>query len=998
MNEAADIATESEAQRQARAHARLYLKAKTNPDSSFIRRACEKAVRDVVDLGATGSTDVEELCRYFERVSNIFVPESKSLDDSGDSHIPWLSSKRASIKWNFWERYEAFLETVEELPQPVVQSLDVETDKILERIEDPARPGAWDRRGLVVGSVQSGKTGNFLGLSCKAIDAGYKLIIVLAGTHNSLRTQTQIRAEESLLGFQTSREAFIFDDANARVGVGTLKFPDLPANSMTTREEDGDFKAAMLGPTLSLGGDPFILIVKKHVRILKNLENWILRRHGIDTPSGGKIVPNIPMLLIDDEADHASINTRAIPPGDDVSNYDVTKTNERIRSLLQIFEKKIYVGYTATPFANIFINPDAAHEKLGDDIFPRSFILNLPVPPNYVGAEIVLGRDGDDDAGIEEMPGLGLVREVVDQAESFPAKYGKDFRPPGLPASLKEAIRAFILTCAARRARGKPNSHNSMLVHVVRFVDVQRHVADLVRAELLFLQRRIAQEGPRDARRVRDELRDLWERDFIPTTARVSAYLRSKGLEEVTDLEWADVERELLVASAKIEVREINGTSADILDYETERNKKEGLSVIAIGGDKLSRGLTLSGLSVSYYLRLSKMYDTLLQMGRWFGYRDGYLDLCRLYTTPELKDWYRHIALADRELRFEFDRMYDSRLTPKEYGLRVRTHPSGLRITALNKSRCSSTMQVSFEGELVQTATLYKEPNRIERNWNETGKLLTALGPPPQPNDAGNFIWTHVSRVNVSTFIRNFEAPMGMKHIGGDRVATFIEKQARTNELSEWTVALISNSRAPSADRATIAGLGNIGLTVRDPRRVEDDGPKKGQEIEPAFMELRNSNLISPPDQGLDITGVVTEATCAEILNKKVFKDAPESEREIVREHVGKDIRSLALALTNDRVRRGVVRGAVPAKNPNGRVYRDLRPVSRGLLLLYLLDWRDRRQPGVSPRLANIESDLPIVGYALSFPTSNSAEPVEYQVGEIYKRLHLDTIESTDDE
>ena len=136
---------------------------------------------------------------------------------------------------------------------------------------------------------------------------------------------------------------------------------------------------------------------------------------------------------------------------------------------------------------------------------------------------------------------------------------------------------------------------------------------------------------------------------------------------------WEEVSSQLPDVVSDIQVRMINGTAKDALDYSEYEGA--GLKVIAIGGDKLARGLTLEGLCVSYFLRASRMYDTLMQMGRWFGYRPGYLDLCRLYTTPDLSEWFGHIADAAEELREEFDIMAATGATPREYGLKVQSHP-----------------------------------------------------------------------------------------------------------------------------------------------------------------------------------------------------------------------------------------------------------------------------------------------------------------------------------
>ena len=280
---------------------------------------------------------------------------------------------------------------------------------------------------------------------------------------------------------------------------------------------------------------------------------------------------------------------------------------------------------------------------------------------------------------------------VRDHQDSIPNVHKSHLAVEGLPDSLKRAMKAFILTCAIRAARGEEGHHNSMLIHVTRFVNVQNQVAELVMFELRDLQNRIRYGDGDSPNSIIDELLSMWLEDFVPSSQGVRDLYPDLvlGCHEVS---WKSVRSRLVESSQKIQVKVINGAAKDALDYW---DHPEGLSAIAIGGDKLSRGLTLEGLSVSYYLRASRMYDTLLQMGRWFGYRPGYVDLCRLYTTDELRDFYCHITMATEELRQEFDLMATRGMTPSDFGLRVRSHPAGLVITATNKMRNGTPMSVS---------------------------------------------------------------------------------------------------------------------------------------------------------------------------------------------------------------------------------------------------------------------------------------------------------------
>jgi hypothetical protein len=375
-------------------------------------------------------------------------------------------------------------------------------------------------------------------------------------------------------------------------------------------------------------------VVKKNARVLQNLLDWVeWASNGRDPETGRRVVRDVPLLVIDDEADHASVDTNEQAfdeNGQPDPDHDPTAINRCVRRLLRFFEKSAYVGYTATPFANISIHERARTADDGDDLFPRGFIINLPAPSNYAGPVRIFGLIGSSEDGAEGKPAPPLIRQVTDHAHSLepgersgwmPPRHRNGHRPiyggqPEIPPSLQLAIHSFLLSCAARQARGQVRVHNSMLIHVTRFTSVQQAVYNQVREELSSIRRRIRRGDGGSPRPLLSELRELWEEDFIPTTHFFDD-------PDSPPLPWESIEPLLAQVVSGIEVRRINGSAKDILDYEL--NKETGLSVIAIGGDKLSRGLTLEGLTVSYFLRASRMYDTLMQMGRWFGYRTSAL-------------------------------------------------------------------------------------------------------------------------------------------------------------------------------------------------------------------------------------------------------------------------------------------------------------------------------------------------------------------------------------
>ncbi len=955
----------------------------------LIRSAVQGVAKATGALPLVGTVDEEALVSELLHLFSITVGKASALDDIR-GHEPWLDARRAEIKWAFWERYAKYLVTeLKWSPQMVdadpTRGLHSDTDLVLERLEDPKRSGPWDRRGLVVGSVQSGKTGNYIGLINKALDAGYKLIIVLAGIHSNLRSQTQLRVDEGVIGFDTRKNRKLTPD-NRWIGVGKYPGDPLGVFALTNSAENGDFSKSAAPGLMSLGGTPVIMVVKKNSRLLSNILSAVSPSSGPNSAELSKRrIKDVPLLLIDDEADNASINVKVRKDEDEEENR-VSAINGKIRELLSCFEKAAYVGYTATPFANIFINPDVKTEKYEDDIFPRSFIINVKAPSNYVGPTKVFGLEGDEDANIEAADALPVIREAADglAPEAFPLGHKKDHVPTLLPDSLRVAIRVFLLAASARHARGQGAKHCSMLIHVTRFVDVQARVAALVAGELKGLVNRIANGDGARTPTLLDELRQLWESDFVPTTLAL-------GAEAGKPVSWSDVVASLHVATSKITVATVNGFAKEALDYK--EHETVGRSVIAIGGDKLSRGLTLEGLTVSYFLRTTRMYDTLMQMGRWFGYRPGYLDLCRLYTTNELAQWYRYIALAEVELRREFDYMVHAGLTPENYGLRVRTHPGGMIITALNKMGWNQRVELSCAGTLVQTARLPKD-DRLARNAARTEAFLRGLSPSPTIQSSRALIWRSVRPETVATYLEGQEYPIASMRMDGADLAAFIRKQNQQGELVTWTVALMTNSQTAQDDRRDFAGH-RIGLLRRNPAR--------GSQTK-ADYALRKANILSPRDQSLDLPGFdFTSELAAQLLAKPGFTD---TERDWLHDEAtrteSRTLAEIAIALAKKRAVAAGGDAAAKAEQIEfapGEIVRELRPKTHALLLIYPLEQPEKVPAQIDESgviIAPAEDTKldpagpPVIGLALSFPSSETAARIEYQVN---KRWSPDLLE-----
>ena len=896
----------------------------TMPDVLSETRILLSALRTA---GLIGAIDEIAICQDILSTINVWQPDPSVLRDK--KHVDWLPKRKAEINWDFWNRYRQYLEEEKNRSTAVTTQLHTITDSILGDIGDPDDTASWDRRGMVVGDVQSGKTANYTGLICKAVDAGYKLIIVLAGMTNDLRSQTQSRLDREFLGFES--ELGKLHSGGSVIGVGRMgNHGKLIAQPLTYSGKDGDFRSKA-NANLKLGGNPLLLVVKKNKSVLDRIQKWI-EGQGVKNPdTQEKIVKGIPLLFLDDEADNASVNTKS-------PDKDPTSINRAIRKILKTFDQSSYVGYTATPFANIFILPDDDDDSIkqfGRDLFPKNFIYYVSPPDNYIGASKIFGFGGLLDGEENTDQSFPLIRTADDAEHIFVPRHNKTLHVTELPASMIESLNAFFLTCTARRVRGQKNVHNSMLIHVTRFNAVQEQVMQLVNEHLDHAQRMILYRTGTQAEEYLKQLESLWEKDYLPVTLVVAEH---DNTGRTRSEPWASVLKELPEAIAKIQVRGINGEAKGVLDYDD--NRKTGLNVIAVGGDKLSRGLTLENLTVSYYTRPARNYDTLLQMGRWFGYRPNFLDLCRLYTTDELVGWYQHIAMASEELKREFQLMVRSNLTPDDYGLRVRTSPDGLNITAANKLRHGQRMRVAFSGQLAQTTVFAKNDVIQQDNFLHTSDWVSSLGSNYKSlRKRKSIVWQGCSLQEVVTFLEGFRThPLARKADTG-LLRKYIQKVGEYGELKEWTVVLASSGTAQQIYK--IADH-EIGLIKRSEAAVPSS---EGAEPTDLYM-ARNANILNPPDEHIDLI-LLNLYDDAYIDTVKAWKD-------------------------------GLIKAKERPKTASGPFVRRVRPAEKGLLLLYPLDHNEIDYP------KGCKVTCPIFGFAISFPKGIRNEKVEYQVNTQY--------------
>lgn len=862
---------------------------------------------------------VEMLARGFEAHLVVTVPDP---DVIAREHQPWLDAKRKDIAFDYWNDYQSLLEGV--LPPRVVQSLHGVTDQIVDHLEDPTKPGPWDRRGMVVGHVQSGKTQNYIGAICKAADAGYRIIVVIAGLHNSLRSQTQARIDEGFIGRVSAHAS----SGASRVGVGLL--PDrkqFPATFTTVMQDfnQGMERAALV--QMDSLRVPLVLVVKKQATVLKSVRDWL--KKNASTP--GARLSDVPMLLIDDEADNASINTLHHVGG-------ATRINALIREILQHFKRSCYVGYTATPFANIFIDPKTTTDMLGDDLFPRDFIVNLEPPSNYLGAQRVFVDDAES-----------FVRPITDNDPCIPIAQKAGQQIDCIPPSLVDAMRAFILARAIRLIRGGATVHCSMLVNASVRNDVQAQIRFKVRSELDRMRAaiRVHASLPPELAVADSEIaafHRVWAAEYGPE-ARCPA-----------DAPWADVLAGLHDSVSPIATLLVNGRSSDALDYA--QHAGDGRSVIAIGGFSLSRGLTLEGLMVSYFLRKSMMYDTLLQMGRWFGYRDGYADLCRVWMPDESSGWYSHIAEASEELREQFREMAANQATPQDFGLRVRSHPANLLITARNKIGAGEQreMEVRLAGQLIETTPLLRDADSRATNRRAVIQLAQAIAARDDIRERAirepslGYLASRIGVEHILEFLRNFKNHPSCLRTDREMVAGYIGDR-RHDELREWDVLFTSLQRLPVGGSNIVDT--SLGFEIITQARAE--GSQEQRPLKNGILVTGNQRVAA---RGVERAGLTTDQIEEAESNWKA-----------------------------DQLKKGL-----PANNPPDKVFRTVKG-RRPLLMVHLLTILPVGGSPATPVFSE-----PVVAWGIGFPTTQREDsPAKYWLNAVAIAEELGT-DADDDE
>lgn len=896
--------------------------------SEMIKKALEIS-------GATYSDEeIEAAKRDITWKYQIFTTPGQSILADYDEE-DWYEEAKNNITPIFWTRYKDYLIDKKHFSPSIVSMLGDDTldKKLMKYIVNPKAEYSAPvlKRGLIIGDVQSGKTSTYIGFICKAADAGYRVFILLTGTIESLRRQTQERVEEGFIGIDMSAN----NTGGKRIGVGEDKKPIL-AMALTSRTSDFTGNSNKIAVALS-DKDAVVFIIKKQKNVLSKLKNWLVSLNA--DPSTGKI--DIPMLMIDDEADNASINTSK-------SKEDPTTINKLIRELASIFTKSNYVGFTATPFANVFIDPETTEKMETQDLFPEDFIVALPTPSNYIGPNKIFALDGEFHGQLRYITDAGREEE---DGYSFYFKHKKDWEGE-LPDSLTDAIYTFYLANALRDLRGDNREHRSMLINISRFVKVQKYIKNKVEDIHSRAYNSIKYNLSCDFEKsmkdpVLKRLYENWQREYS-----------SLGFD------WNNIVKVLSAAIENIQIKVVNSSkNSEKLEYP----KKGSLRVIAIGGLALSRGLTLEGLVVSYFYRNTCTYDVLMQMGRWFGYRKNYEDIFRIWTHEASARWYAEISEATDRLKADMDRMHDLKRRPKDFGIRVKNDSVELNITAYNKMR-NATNEYEFSsyfGGLVETPYLIFDPDVQKKNFLETQNLVkdlvekgfsferTAAG-------RGHYIIQGIPKAIIVEYIRQLKISKYSSDFRTSQIAEFLENTT-DKSIELFDVAFMEGK--PTKDNSKLVNLSGryIPKVHRDHCVINYDTERLG---------IGQRGKLGGPGDGMagivDFEGSSSEEILEEA--KRLYRIEYE--------------KSKGVEFSDNRT--------YPSKTWFAYVEK-----RRPLLLIYMMDvFADNDQKKRMDEFRVQMEGMPVVGFAMGLPRNDQAakDAKKFKANKVYNWFEQDDI------
>jgi hypothetical protein len=669
---------------------------------------------------------------------------------------PWLEPVWRSNEKANWNNYKMALEA--DGKEKLVSQLDADTFAILDSCYNPKTKGQWERRGLVYGHVQSGKTANYIGLANKAFDVGYKIVIIFTGMTEDLRKQTQDRVNYGIIGKNEHSEKYgigkLTSHKSDSIKGATNIFLDLNSKNVQT-----------LITNLSLDQN-IVFVVKKNVAVLNSLIKWLNKKSIAQNPNQYKIL-DTPFLIIDDEADNASIQSLSkkdyqleqdaleIKEIEDIDEADLTpvqlkiledaknKTikaiNRNIRICLSLIAQKSFVAYTATPYAVISQRSEGIEKEWeienvkyvideNSDLFPEHFIIPLEPSPKYMGIEKIFGS--------ERKKGLPVIVTIPEQDKlNFPIGRNSIYSFETIPESLEDAIIHFIVAIFVRESRNQ-KQHNTMLVHTSHQVDKIDYLAHKIENYLLTFKDRIKTNVS-----LKTKFQDQLEIVRSNSKNKLFEIHFDLNLEKYTvpneitnDHIYSIIDKIALVSyHSKEKDPSLKHFNHKLTYPNLERDPEETRVFIVVGGNRISRGFTLEGLSTSYFVRESGTQDTLYQMGRWFGFRIGYEDTIMICLPNDQIAWYRDILNLELELRDDLAQMNEREMTPSMWEIKMVNSKSfeslnkKLKLCDENKLRNTKKKKLSFGGTNQMTKH-FKRSNLIqESNLNLTKEFIDRL-------------------------------------------------------------------------------------------------------------------------------------------------------------------------------------------------------------------------------------------------------------------------------
>jgi hypothetical protein len=928
-------------------------------DTQFERAKTMEAFEDEF-YGLDENTTTEWLDKIKLRLKSVVTTtvEPDNALDEDKNYERWIDKRAEKINWKYFDRYKTYLAKIGR-PSEVIQNTETSTKGIIERLGDPKKKIAELQKGLVLGSVQSGKTANFNGVINRAIDAGYDLIIVCSGLMEDLRFQTQKRINNDVIGIGE-----INTQINQTVGVGEVEsFRVAGANqifSITTTMTD--FKKSLIDANFDFNNTK-ILVCKKNVGVLTNLIYWLKS----SMPSGQSKLPKS-LLIVDDEADNASLNNL----GHKGKEY-ASAVNKNIRIILNLFERRSYLGYTATPFANILQDQNDAPDttmvvkfryngqvqeldcSLSPGLFPDKFIYKLSTPSSYLGPKRFFSN-GREREGDRKIPLIETIPDPsVDEMITF------DDEGTSLQKSLLDAIDCYILSIALRDSRKKvldklPGyvNHHTMLVHISLYINDQNIAAGKIKKYVSWITKKIQDDRITDPDGIYEKLRVQWNRFFEFKVEHIREYLpKDYDADGLDAKSWNDISKLLPNAVNGITVKAINSQTGDKLEYPDGGNKK----YIAVGGNRLSRGFTLEGLTINYFLRDTNYYDTLLQMGRWFGYRPGYIDACRLFIDFDTEGKYNFITTALTELEEQIESMEYQKLKPKQFELRIRKNPGVLKITRPSILRNAKEIIFSFQNSAVQSTIFKFEKDSHNLAWERFQALFNTSGFVETPE----FYTLDTDKNKLFEFL-DLPGTWVNEAFQVNNIKEYINLCVGVGKLTNWKIGIRRTGKARQGfSRDNVS----VDLTLR--------GGPKSEDANEYYQELRDKLLFTASGKSMNIITSGMDESLG--LRKEDIDLAIKNFRQYKKEQAANNGSSEAEAETSAK------NATIPSW-----IFREIRGENQGLLLIYLMDPQSIFYNDELKEAANkegIDWDIPLIGYALSFPEISDDPGAVYAANQV---------------